>query len=431
MSAFDKVIGYESIKSELLQICDMIKNREIFEKLGAKLPQGILLSGDPGLGKTLMAKCFIEESGLPSFVIRRNKGNDDFVGEITDTFRKAKENAPAIVFLDDMDKFANEDEQHKDAEEYVTVQACIDECKGSDVFVIATVNDRWCLPDSLTREGRFNKMIRMDVPAGDDAIKILAHYMTKKKCVNDIDTEEIAGAIGSRSCATLETVINEAGIFAVFDGRNHIGRDDMFRACIKSHFACLIGDSRSGTISEKERQRVAIHEAGHATASEVLRPGRTTFVALGTDYSGAVEGITICKKDNESSQFILKKERRIMEGLAGMAAIEIATGEHDLGCNEDLERSFEIEKDIVLEDAAHGFEHYRWMYGERSEKHMADVEHVVSSEIKRLYEEVRKLIIKNRPFLDAVTNELMEHDYITSKDITRIRETVGIVSTND
>ena len=127
MSAFDKVIGYETIKSELLQICDMIKNREIFEKLGAKLPQGILLSGDPGLGKTLMAKCFIEESGLPSFVIRRNKGNDDFVGEITETFREAKESAPAIVFLDDMDKFANEDDHHRDAEEYVAVQAGIDE----------------------------------------------------------------------------------------------------------------------------------------------------------------------------------------------------------------------------------------------------------------------------------------------------------------
>ena len=431
MNRFDEIIGYDNIKAEVRRYCDVLKNLDKYKALGVDTPRGLILYGDPGVGKSLMAKCLIDESGLKSYIVRKDKPDGEFITHIQEVFKQAKETAPSIIMLDDMDKFANEDDQHKDAEEYVAVQACIDECKGSDVFVIATVNDRWCLPDSLTREGRFNKMIRMDVPAGDDAIKILAHYMTKKKCVNNIDTEEIAGAIGSRSCATLETVINEAGIFAVFAGRNHIGRDDMFRACIKSHFACLIGDSRSGTISEKERQRVAIHEAGHATASEALRPGRTTFVALGTDYSGAVEGITICKKDNDGSQFIKKKERRIMEGLAGMAAIEIATGEHDLGCNEDLERSFDIEKDIVLEDAAHGFEHYRWMYGERSEKHMADVEHVVSSEIKRLYEEIRKLIIKNRPFLDAVTNELMEHDYITSKDITRIRETVGIVSTND
>lgn len=97
MNAFDKVIGYETIKNELLQICDMIHNREVYEELGAKLPQGILLYGDPGLGKTLIAKCFIEESGLKSYVVRRNKGNDDFIGDITATFQKARETAPPAL----------------------------------------------------------------------------------------------------------------------------------------------------------------------------------------------------------------------------------------------------------------------------------------------------------------------------------------------
>ena len=86
MSAFDKVIGYETIKNELLQICDMVHNKECYEALGAKLPQGILLYGDPGLGKTLIAKCFIEESGLKSYVVRRNKGNDDFISNITESY---------------------------------------------------------------------------------------------------------------------------------------------------------------------------------------------------------------------------------------------------------------------------------------------------------------------------------------------------------
>ncbi len=432
MNRFEEIIGYDNIKAEVRRYCDVLKNINKYKALGVDTPRGLILYGDPGVGKSLMARCLIDESGLKSYIVRKDKPDGEFITHIQEVFRQAKETAPSIIMLDDMDKFANEDEQHKDAEEYVTVQACIDECKGSDVFVIATVNDKWCLPDSLTREGRFNKMIRMGVPVGDDAIKILAHYITKKKCVQGIDAEEIAGAIGSRSCATLETVINEAGIFAVFAGRDYIGRDDMIRACIKSHFACLIGDSCPGTVSEKEKQRVAIHEAGHATASEALRPGRTTFVALGTDYNGGVEGITICKKENESSQLILKEELNIMEGLAGMAAIEIVTGEHDIGCGEDLNRAFDIERDIVLEDAAHGFEYYyTWKIGERSEKHMAEAEQVISSEIKRLYEEVRKLIVKNRPFLDAVTNELMDHDYITSKDITRIRETVGIISIDD
>ena len=161
MSAFDKVIGYESIKKELIRFCDVLKNPERYRKLGVTIPSGILLEGEPGIGKTLMVNCFIEESGCRSFTIRKGKPNGDFVNEICETFRKAKEEASAIVFLDDMDKFANEDEDHRDAEEYVAVQSCIDECKGSGVFVLATVNTRYCLPDSLIRVGRFDRVIEM------------------------------------------------------------------------------------------------------------------------------------------------------------------------------------------------------------------------------------------------------------------------------
>ena len=126
MSSFDKIIGYETIKNELMQICDMINNKSVYEKLGAKLPMGVLLYGDPGLGKTLMAKCFIEECKLEAFTIRKNK-SENFVEHISEIFKEAKEKAPAIIFLDDMDKFANEDNNHRDAEEYVAVQAGIDD----------------------------------------------------------------------------------------------------------------------------------------------------------------------------------------------------------------------------------------------------------------------------------------------------------------
>ena len=176
MSAFDKVIGYETIKNELLQICDMIHNQEVYTTLGAKMPQGVLLYGDPGLGKTLMAKCFIAESGLKSYTVRKNKGSDDFVGEITDTFRKAKVDAPAIIFLDDMDKFANEDSNHRDAEEYVAVQSGIDDIKGAAVFVFATANDIDKLPDSLKRSGRFDRKIEVCCPSSDDAVEIIKYF---------------------------------------------------------------------------------------------------------------------------------------------------------------------------------------------------------------------------------------------------------------
>ena len=109
MNTFDKVIGYKSIKQELQQICDMIRNRTVYEEMGARLPHGLLLYGEPGLGKTLLAKCLIEESGLNAITVRRDRGGNAFISSIMEAFAKAKANAPAIIFLDDMDKFSAEE----------------------------------------------------------------------------------------------------------------------------------------------------------------------------------------------------------------------------------------------------------------------------------------------------------------------------------
>ena len=159
MKAMDKIIGYSSIKRELKQISDTLKNREAYDKLGVSSPRGLLLYGDPGVGKSLMAAAIIEESGRPAYICRKDKPNGDFVKYIKETFDKAAENAPSIVFLDDMDKFTNGDERHPDAEEYVTVQSCIDEVRGKEVFVLATVNNIRNLPRSLRRAGRFDRTI--------------------------------------------------------------------------------------------------------------------------------------------------------------------------------------------------------------------------------------------------------------------------------
>lgn len=146
MNAFDKIIGYSAIKKELRQISDTLKNKDVYAGLGVSAPNGLLLYGEPGVGKSLMASAIIEESGRKVFTCRKDKPNGDFVKEIKATFDKAAENAPSIVYLDDMDKFTNGDERHPDAEEYVTVQSCIDEVKGKQVFVLATANNIRCLP---------------------------------------------------------------------------------------------------------------------------------------------------------------------------------------------------------------------------------------------------------------------------------------------
>lgn len=175
MNEFDRVIGYDTIKNELMQIVDMVHNKERYEALGARMPSGVLLYGEPGLGKTLLAKCFMQASGLTAYTLTNNKGGDAFVNEITATFEKAKANAPSVIFLDDMDKFANDDERHCDAKEYVAVQAGIDSVKGCDVFVIATTNALRKLPDSLIRSGRFDRTIVIKAPTQEDAAKIIKY----------------------------------------------------------------------------------------------------------------------------------------------------------------------------------------------------------------------------------------------------------------
>ena len=213
MKAFDKIIGYVPLKQELMQISDTLKNREFYDKLGVCAPRGLLLYGEPGVGKSLMAGAVIEESGRPVFRCRKDEPNGDFVKKIKATFEKAAENAPSIVFLDDMDKFANGDESHPDAEEYVTVQSCIDETKGKEVFVLATANDTDCLPESLLRAGRFDRTIEVGLPMGEDAIEIVAYYLKSKRLWRGLTPLPIAKIMIGHSCAILETVLNEAGLY--------------------------------------------------------------------------------------------------------------------------------------------------------------------------------------------------------------------------
>ena len=142
MSEFDKIIGYESIKFELKRVCDVLRDFEKYESFGVQQPTGIMLYGEAGLGKTLMAKSFIKESGWNSFICRKDKPNGDFVKEIKNIYKKAEENQPAIVFLDDMDKFSNEDDNHRNSDEFITIQSCIDEMKGKKIFTLATANSK-------------------------------------------------------------------------------------------------------------------------------------------------------------------------------------------------------------------------------------------------------------------------------------------------
>ncbi|SHE72973.1 AAA family ATPase [Schwartzia succinivorans] len=416
MNAFDKIIGYDDIKAELACFADVIKNQEKYLKLGVTLPRGLLLSGNPGLGKTLMANCFITEAGCKAFTVRKEKPNGDFVNYIKETFDKAKKETPSIVFLDDMDKFANEDASHRNAEEYVAVQSCIDECKGHDVFVLATVNDKFCLPDSLIRAGRFDKMISIDVPNEKYSEHIIKHFLRRKQIMDDVDVNELVRLMEGQSCAKLETVINEAGIYAGFDGRERITHGDIIKAIMRMLFdspECI------NPSDDADTRKIAVHEAGHAVVAEVLNPGSVTLTSV-CRHTGCTEGIT--KLYTPKGYFLSKKlqENNILSGLGGKAAIEILYGVADVGCNSDMGKVFNLVSEFVDPDCTLGFDMFE---GRNSSQYLLErKDRMIASEVARYYRSARQILIENREFLDAMIEALVEHKTVTFREIQNIRE---------
>ena len=422
MNSFDKVIGYETIKNELLQICDMLHNRKAYEELGAKLPQGVLLYGDPGLGKTLMAKCLIEESGLKAYTIRRNKGNDDFIGNITETFAEAKKHAPAIIFLDDMDKFANEDSNHRDAEEYVAVQSGIDEVKNHDVFVLATANEIWKLPKSLVRSGRFDRKIEVKCPTDKDATSIIEHYLSDKKVSSSVNMDDLAKMISYSSCAELETILNEAAIGAAYKRKSSIEMDDLTQSVLRMQYDSPDNFTKA---SAEDLKKTALHEAGHLVVCEVLEPGSVGLASLratGRDSTGGF--IHRCKE-------LSRRPYHVMVSLAGKAAVELYYSEACAsGCQNDINRAFNIIRDGLSESGTHGFgmiDVATQRFSETSESLNSRNESVTQAELERFMIKTKDVLLKNRAFLEAATEALIEKETLLYSDICELKSKVPVV----
>ena len=433
MDAFDKIIGYSEEKKELARIADALKNREAYERLGVSAPRGLLLVGDPGLGKTLMATSLIEASERRAFICRKDQPNGEFIRTIKATFEEAAANAPSIVLLDDMDKFANGDENRRDAEEYVTVQSCIDEIKGQDVFVLATVNNIRTMPKSLQRAGRFDRVMKIRPPHGSDAVKIITHYLQGKCFVGDMDAELIARIMSGRSCAELETVINEAGMYAGFERSSEINMEHFMAACMKSIFDVSghLGrdnddydddDDDDGDCGSSDGcgdvSYVAYHEAGHAVVSEVLCPGSVTLISVRGNGNG-IGGFTNYADPGNVSP-MLSLERHILASLGGMAAIELKYGISDPGCRDDLSDAFDAVRRKVVDLCMNGFRFYSYGYNDSSEL-KASQEQIVATEVERYFRKAKDILYENREFLEKTASALAQKGLLTMLDVRAIK----------
>ena len=425
MHEFEKIIGYEAIKRELMQISDGLKNGEAYRQLGIKPPRGLMLYGEPGVGKSLMASCLIEASGRKVFICRKDKPDGEFINQITATFEAAKAETPSIVFLDDMDKFANGDERHPDAEEYVTVQSCIDGCKDMDVFVLATVNNIRCLPRSLYRAGRFDRTIEVGNPTGEDAEKIIAHYIGTKKFVGDVDIKTVARLMNGKSCAELETVINEAGLYAGYERSEVISMDHFMKALLHTVFDVPNEEILAFGLGENKKEdfvQVAYHEAGHAVVGEILEPGSVTLVSAyrqedehsGFTHSWQPEGI----------KALDRVEHSILRALGGAAAVEQVFGSFDLGCSKDLDQAFGTVWQLVTENCTCGFHLHSNGYDDSAEL-KARQEQAVSAEIERYYRRTKEILSQNKDFMEGVAQELIRKGVLTAVDIAEIKKKIA------
>jgi len=441
---FDNVIGYETVKEDLKKICKVLKHPEWFRDFGVRQPSGLLLFGKPGLGKTLMAECFIRESGLTVYECRKDESGSDFVGKIKATFEEAEAKSQetgkaVIVFLDDLDKFANNDYENPDAEEFVTVQSCMDSARKKGVFTLATVNDISRLPSSLIRSGRMDRTIQVEPPRGQDAEAVVRYYLKGKPVDPAVDAKVIARILTGRTCADLETAINEAGILAGCDLGDQIEMEHLVKACLKTvfHMDCaakaMMGhdwypgkENDNGPDADGQgisREEIAYHEAGHVLAGELLIPGSVTLALL-NHPAGKAGGMTLFyDESHEGSRRF--GEVSAIRGLGGIAAEEHRFGQCSRGTSSDRDMVRDQLRGLIGDEGIRGLcfdGRYLHISSDRKKERL---ETAIDVEMERLLAEARVLIATHHDLLEKLAQALLQKEMLLSSDISQVMRSDG------
>ena len=417
MNAFDKIIGYKKEKEELSRICDMVKNGEKYSRLGVQLPRGLLLHGVPGVGKTLMATALIEQMGRKCLTIRKDKSEGEFVGYIAEVFAEAKENAPSVVFLDDMDKFAA-DSDCRNPEEFVAIQSGFDGVRDSDVFIIATANVIRDIPRSLLRSGRFDRVIEVKTPNRGEAVEIISHYIEGKSIADDVEPALVARLMDGSSCAELEGVLNEAGIYAGYEGEDVICRRHIISAVLRKMFDA---EESINEVSAFEREEVAIHEAGHAVVAYSFDRESVSLISIRPSKSDSQGVVQILQSQTYFGSY-RKMYERVLSILAGRAAVEIKYGRIDVGATSDLNRAITMVQRFVKDYCVSGFGYlesagYHTVNSERSDDEIAVESNAM---LGRMYEETKSILRANWARVELLAAELEKRDTLLYEDIAEL-----------
>ena len=411
---FKNIIGYDEVKITLDRLIDILNNQEKYEGLVNNIPKGLLLYGRPGTGKTSFSNAIINSVNRKNFIIRKSASDGSFIEYMRDIFEEAKKNQPSIILLDDLDKFAINDSEIENQEEFVAVQAFLDDIKDDDIFVIATVNDKRILPSSLTRSGRFDISIQIDNPSEKDSLEIIKHLLEKQNISKDVNANNIACILNGSSCADLEKVCNQAGVYAGYLGKKEIGMNELIRASLEHKYDVCIEDLYK---EDKYSLCTAYHEAGHTLVSYLLSPEEVSFVTI-TKTSSTKRGITIFHDNEYYFDDIDFMINRIKVLLAGKAATEIIYHKCDTGSSNDLDRAYGIVERLIEDYCMIDFNtKFRQIYSSNKTK---KIEMNTNILITNMYNEVKEILITNRKYLDDLAFALNEKKILFEDDIKEI-----------
>lgn len=410
---FKDLIGYDEIKNSLKIIVDVLNNKEKYKNLGCSIPHGLLLYGNPGTGKTSMANEFINAVNRNMFVIRKTISDGKFVDYINKVFEDAIKAQPSIILLDDLDKFSVHEDDKSNDEEFVVVQSLIDKVNKKDVFIIATANDIYDLPSSLRRSGRFDIQFKVENPKEKEAIKIFDHYLKEKKVEDNIQVENIVSILNGKSCADLEKVCNQAGIYAGFNNKDKIGMDDLLKAALEIQYSCNYINVDE---DDDDSIKVAYHEAGHALVGELLEKNSVSFITI-MKNDGDIAGFTSFHENEKYFSSFKCMENRVKTLLAGKAATEIVYNETDVGTGKDLDRAFRIVSRFISDYCMDGFSCRTNTDYETSNDTMNSFDKKVRDLIDQYYIEVKMILTGHRKTLDKIANELNKKKVLFQDEI--------------
>lgn len=413
---FANIIGYENEKKQLMQICDVIKNFERYAKLGVKKIRGLLLHGPMGVGKTLMATSLMQAIGHQSYIVRKDKIKEEFITYIEDIFETAKENTPSIILFDDMDKFFSEDNQRRNPEELIMIQSYMDQFKDKDIFIIATANVLRDIPTTLLRAGRFEKIIKINRPNRKDAIQLIENYIQNKPIAKDITPQWIGNIMNGSSCAELEGILNEAGIYAVFHHEDQISRDSFLKAFLMKKFNVKINDFNWESYLHK--QKVAYHEAGHIAIAYIFNPKNIVFVSIFPNQN-ETRGITKILEDEDYNFSYQKMYEDALYTLAGKAAVEMKFNEIDVGATSDLEQTSFLTQRFIKNYVVHGFDYLESEYID-SRENVDKIVKEANKMIGEMYDEVKSILFQHWDKVEKVANELLKRNILVYDDIVSL-----------